>query len=727
MNGSDIHNPGAVLCGELYKNIGEHSGVSASVILSTFNTLRYLMALHTGVEGDEAYAETGHSYMSLDGLVRPISLNGEGGLPAFSNLYLVENGSGWKSGPTSTLPPLTTASGSIGPGIDGSGVNHLEINSWFLNPLANPQDYPKHGVHSGHDFVLVNRDTENNLFIQHEAALGGEPDYTSDYRLLGLRGPLILTGWGMDTDGKPVPNKNDGSGILPSGALTDEFLDHWLQRSDKWATGPVDLRYDRRRGVWVSPQPPSLIIGKLTENLFHSGTASARLIYGKTIYDAAGSGHEPGNTDRAPVFDVRGRINRYFPSGTEFVANYDTDVNEYYIITTSKPIFLLTNCDDYLDTFYADNIEFENHIHIPDGSGSGIVQIEVPNTGTDDEYDVIKKCYEISILEEPPTGCYTIECVEPVAYFNDCEKCNPWWIIERCPTGTVVSGQYKTHQDLSDYDEQVIKIDTEPTGCFYVFRQAPSGDDGDLAPPSSGVPTTGTFGVVDSYVDCDTCGGCYQLDKCLGEDPGAAATIYITDNLYDLLGYSSGGEVVDQNTFVKVSGVCYDVTDYEAPCNPLWTPSVLLGVTEDHIYTGCSECMSLYRWTQNCSPDECADEPTDVNEEPDLEVDDIVTSGDYASSIGKYRKSSGLVYQVQLDPVATTGDEDFRANVESTGPYDTCGEALLVPISGDITPLRKVTIGVGNVPQWHINKFIFADGVLTGLCPTIVKASGSVC
>lgn len=708
--------PGSLFCGELSRATGSSSGVvSATVTLTTYDALRHILALDSG------NASTGHSYMSLEGLIRPISLYGQGGLPGVSN-FDPYNGSGYISGPSYTMPPLTTASGSIGPGIGGSGVNQLEINAAYINPLMNPGD-ACHGVQSGHDFVLLNRETDNHLCIQHSAYTGGSPDYTVDYQLLALRGPLMLTGWGHDTDGKPVPNKNDASGVLPSGALTDKFLDNWLQRSDKWATGPVDLRFDRRRGVWVSPQPPSLVIGKLTAPLAHTGTASARLIYGKTIYDAAGSGHNAGNTDKAPVFDVRGRIHRYFPSGTEFVANYDTNDKQYYIITTSKPLFLLTNCSDGGDQIWSDLHELADHVDSTGGDGSGIddiVSVEVA-TGDDPYAPLQRKCYQITLPEPQPTGCYSITCIEPIEYFDDCEKCNPWWIIERCPTGTVPSGKYKTNQDLSDYDERVIKIDLEPTGCFYVSRQAPSGENGDLEPPSSGVPTTGTFSVIDDYEDCDICAGCYTLEKCSLQD-GTHPDIHITDNLYELTGEVDGDAVVAGEWYVKVSGVCYEVVDYNTPCT-----GVLIGLTEDHIYTACSGCVSLYRWTQNCSPDECSDEPTDINEEPDLEVDDIVTSGDYATSVGKYRKSSGLVYQVQFDPVATTGDEDFRANVESTGPYDTCEEALLVPIDGDITPLRKVTIGAGNVPQWHINKFIFAAGVLTGLCPTIVKASGSVC
>ena len=714
--------PGAILCGELFRESGGSSGVSANVVLTSLDGLRMMMSLssESGV-----YAETGHSYMSLDGLVRPISLHGGGGLPGFTTYY----GSGYESGPSYTMPPMN---------VEGSGVNQLRIDSQYLNPLMNPTDLAHDGdtPQSGHDFVLLNRDTDQHLCIQDSAITGGEADYRYDYRLLALRGPLLLTGWGHDTDGKPIPNAIDEEGFEPEEGfegLQDTFLPNWLQRSDKWATGPVDLRFDRRRGVWVAPQPPSLVIGKLTEPLFHSGSASARLIFGKTIYDADGSGHEAGNTDKAPVFDVRGRVNRYFPSGTEFVANYDTQDQQYYIITTSKPLYLLTNCADGGDTIYSDLNELADHAATGDGSGiEDIVRVDV---ATGDEYAPLqRKCYQISVLTEQPPDCYTITCIEPIEYFDDCEKCNPYWILETCPTGEG-STKKKTSEDMEEYDEMVIKVDIDEE-CYYIYRQelvdtppeeegGPSGSE--LQPASSGIDTMSTFEVTESYEDCDECKGCYKLEICPDQDEEAEPVLYITDNLRELTGEDTPEDVITADVWVKVSGICYEVAEWSTPCITV-SDSHLVGLTEDHIYDSCSGCSSLYRWTQNCTPEECAQEDPNENEEQDNEVDDIVTTGDYASSVGKWRKSNGLVYEIQLDPVATTDDEDFRSDVESTGPYDTCQEALDAPIDGTITPLRKITITDENVPRWHINKFIFnTDGKLTGLCPTIVKAEGSEC
>ena len=50
---------------------------------------------------------------------------------------------------------------------------------------------------------------------------------------LMLRGPLVLQGWGYDTDGKPIPDDNDSAknceeGKFRNAGLKDKFLKNWL-------------------------------------------------------------------------------------------------------------------------------------------------------------------------------------------------------------------------------------------------------------------------------------------------------------------------------------------------------------------------------------------------------------------------------------------------------------------------------------------------------------------
>jgi hypothetical protein len=116
-------------------------------------------------------------------------------------------------------------------------------------------------------------------------------------RFFGLRGPLMMHGWGYDTDGYPVPNAadeplevdkygrakrfllnasgqndytKDGEFIPSNGKLLGDIIGkgykkegnewiktkskyfhlNWAERSDLWPVGPIDVRWDNDRKVW---------------------------------------------------------------------------------------------------------------------------------------------------------------------------------------------------------------------------------------------------------------------------------------------------------------------------------------------------------------------------------------------------------------------------------------------------------------------------------------------
>ena len=60
----------------------------------------------------------------------------------------------------------------------------------------------------------------------------------------GLRGPLMVSGWGTDLADKPVPSQGASGGsafTFDGDAIGDRKL---------WKTGPVDLKWDHERKVW---------------------------------------------------------------------------------------------------------------------------------------------------------------------------------------------------------------------------------------------------------------------------------------------------------------------------------------------------------------------------------------------------------------------------------------------------------------------------------------------
>jgi len=60
-------------------------------------------------------------------------------------------------------------------------------------------------------------------------------------RAVGFRSPMVLSGWGFNTCGKPVPADTGNPEIFASGAF---------KNPDIWKTGPIDLRWDDERKVW---------------------------------------------------------------------------------------------------------------------------------------------------------------------------------------------------------------------------------------------------------------------------------------------------------------------------------------------------------------------------------------------------------------------------------------------------------------------------------------------
>ena len=176
-----------MLCGEIVgnKNIGYAYNV---VTQPTYNTIGQLNVNYTNKGG-----------MSLDGLFRPFSTNPENsGMPHFEN----HTGSG------------------TGPNVDN------------LNPFNDNHDIQAiiHGQEVPEDVVISNLDSYPSI---------------TEYRPIALKAPLILTGWGYDTEENPIPNASGNFGT------STNRIDNYQQRSDLWKTGPLDVRWDNDRKVWT--------------------------------------------------------------------------------------------------------------------------------------------------------------------------------------------------------------------------------------------------------------------------------------------------------------------------------------------------------------------------------------------------------------------------------------------------------------------------------------------
>lgn len=307
------------------------------------------------LEMQAGYSEK--AFMSWDGLFRPVSMNGEGGLPRYArcptfadcsgclsvspNTFIVtlENttatesggldingiyniprveeclwsgsaangilfkvgytGTGWilsinddesneTSGSTECTDSLNPIQFSWGPsqpsgyaGGSYEAVGYNAITIYDLNPWQNPSGMPpwdkvpaerSDTSNIGHDLEVVARFGEDRgdtpvgglgmyqAGVAQSSGLGEDAfDYRSDYRFMALKGPLIVHGWGYDCDGRPVPNLGDDETAASTGFFTQDglddnkFLEGHLRKPNTWPVGPVDLRWDRERCVWVSP------------------------------------------------------------------------------------------------------------------------------------------------------------------------------------------------------------------------------------------------------------------------------------------------------------------------------------------------------------------------------------------------------------------------------------------------------------------------------------------
>jgi hypothetical protein len=247
----------------------------------------------------------------MDGIFGPMSINGAGGvLPKFITPY---EGSDIKHhvSPIHAQPPFTSGNcrSQSPPSIHDQ--NNLKINNKYLNPLANPGDIPHYDTESpsgspGHCIDLVGREgsvPESGL-ITNFYGFGDDKRYSEDYRFLGMRGPIVLQAWGYDVDGKPIPNSIDTEADTKNGifksekgsdGLKEEFMKDWLLKPGTWPVGPIDLRFDRERGVWVCPQPFKIVLARIITEVPRCGEGVGTIInkkgskrYGKKLFDDKG-------------------------------------------------------------------------------------------------------------------------------------------------------------------------------------------------------------------------------------------------------------------------------------------------------------------------------------------------------------------------------------------------------------------------------------------------------
>ena len=80
-----------------------------------------------------------------------------------------------------------------------------------------------------------------------------------EVRTVGLRGPILLSSWGYDIGGKPVPSRET------KGDDTFQFHEDFGGERSEWKTGPVHLLWDEARQVWAGGLP--MLMGVATSDI----------------------------------------------------------------------------------------------------------------------------------------------------------------------------------------------------------------------------------------------------------------------------------------------------------------------------------------------------------------------------------------------------------------------------------------------------------------------------
>jgi hypothetical protein len=201
-------------------------------------------------------------------------------------------------------PPSSRPRNEVPPFEFESGTKHaydLPIHQVYLNPYTSKKildgwDDRKNGSSKGFVIYAITYGTDyKNLNFskiedsESDSSSGGtgesieKKQLEDNFRFSALKGPLVLQAWGYDTAGKPIPNEVDSAKEAESGkfrmsGLKDKFMRDWLGNSKTWPAGPIDLRFDRHRGVWVAPPANKIVVARLTETLPKYGSATAELI-----------------------------------------------------------------------------------------------------------------------------------------------------------------------------------------------------------------------------------------------------------------------------------------------------------------------------------------------------------------------------------------------------------------------------------------------------------------
>lgn len=281
--------------------------------------------------------------MSLDGIFMPVSIKGRNNyLPRYMSNFKYEKGD--KSRKTRpSMPPLNDD--------QDDPQKSFPINQTYLNPILSSSmlsEWTDRRGRSSSTTIQALGFGTNSPQQDLYGPIETKYDSQTDFGFYALRGPLVLQAWGYDTENKPIPNAVDSpsqamGGVFNHSNTQNKFLDNWLAQPETWPIGPVDLRFDRDRGVWVCPPPDRILLAELTATLSESGCAEAKLL--NPTLSGSGCSNPKSYYDTYSVYGSQGEsIIEQIEDQKITVYNFLNNIT----IASGETIYAVYNDDKYL-------------------------------------------------------------------------------------------------------------------------------------------------------------------------------------------------------------------------------------------------------------------------------------------------------------------------------------------------------------------------------------------
>jgi hypothetical protein len=316
----------------------------------------YLAGLYPAGDVDKSYNDAAfwnQGILSLDGLFSPVSLGGR-----HNKLSKYSEYGAWE--PVTTVPPGTPVvpvppTATINkipfhrsrPVMPPITKDKLTINQNYINPIVSSTilkewDSRKGTSTKGFSIAYIGYgDSIGEIFGSDTLR-----QQKTDFGFFSLRGPLVLQSWGYDTEGKPIPNIIDSPSKAEVGKFQrlgtkNKFMTDWLSNPKTWPVGPIDLRWDRDRGVWVCPPVERIIVAQLIDDLDSYGSAKAILLNpsadSKLYYDDYGifgdNGENLGKSLKSVQITLYDYLGRKLCKGSRVYAYYE---DKRYIVLESS-------------------------------------------------------------------------------------------------------------------------------------------------------------------------------------------------------------------------------------------------------------------------------------------------------------------------------------------------------------------------------------------------------